>query len=51
LNKKLPHCVELTPIKAEIEKILATRRADGSLKDKDEEIYCGIRFFNDKGFK
>lgn len=51
LQKKMPHLVKLVPDEDAIDLLLATKRADGSLKDKMEENLFGLTFFNDKTFK
>ena len=48
LYKKMPHLVKLEPDRAAIDIILATKRADGSLKGKEEEKMNGITFYQEK---
>jgi hypothetical protein len=50
LQKKMPQLVKVVPNDEAINLLLATKRQDGSLKDKLEEKYFGITFFNDKSF-
>lgn len=45
LAKKMPHLVEVIPNKEAINSLLSTKRNDGSLKGKKEELYFGIKFF------
>jgi len=45
LAKKAPHLVEIVPNVEAIDEWLKTKKADGSLKDKDEETVMGIRFY------
>lgn len=51
LAKKMPHLVKMVPDEDAISQLLATKKLDGSLKDKLEEKWNGIVFFNDKSFK
>jgi hypothetical protein len=51
LQKKMPHLVKVVPDEEAISQLLATKRLDGSLKDKLEENWNGIVFYNDKSFK
>ncbi len=46
--KKMPHLVTLEPNRQAIDTILATKRADGSLKGKEEEKMNGITFYLEK---
>lgn len=48
LYKKMPHLVTLEPNRQAIDTILATKRADGSLKGKEEENMNGITFYLEK---
>lgn len=50
LQKKMPHLVKLVPDDDAINTLLATKRLDGSLKDKMEEKLFGLTFFNDKSY-
>lgn len=50
LQKKMPHLVKLVPDEDAINQLLATKRLEGSLKDKVEEKFFGITFFNDKSY-
>lgn len=50
LQKKMPHLVKLVPDEIAIGSLLATKRLDGSLKDKLEETLFGLTFYNDKSF-
>jgi hypothetical protein len=50
LQKKMPHLVKLVPDEDAINGVLTTKRLDGSLKDKMEESFFGITFYNDKTF-
>lgn len=51
LAKKMPGLVKVVPDEDAIGRILAEKRLDGSLKDKLEENWNGIVFYNDKSFK
>lgn len=51
LQRKMPHLVKIVPNEEAINQLLATKKLDGSLKDKLEENWNGIVFFNDKSFK
>lgn len=48
LYKKMPHLVDLVPNKEKIDDLLRTKKADDSLKDTEEVIINGIRFYLDK---
>ena len=48
LQKKMPHLIKIVPNDEAIDLLLKTKKQDGSLAGKDEEMYYGIRFFNDK---
>lgn len=48
LQKMMPHLVKLVPDDAAIDLLLKTKRQEGGLDDKEEEIWNGIRFFNDR---
>lgn len=48
LAKKAPHLVKILPDEDKIDELLKTKKADGSLKDTEELIYMGIRFFLEK---
>ena len=50
LQKKMPHLVKLVPDDDAINQVLATFKLEGRLKDKMEEKFFGITFFNDKSF-
>jgi hypothetical protein len=50
LQKKMPHLVKLVPDDDAINQVLATMKLEGRLKDKMEEKFFGITFFNDKSF-
>lgn len=51
LAKKAPGFVKMVPDEDAIARLLAEKRLDGSLKDKLEENWNGIVFFNDKSFR
>lgn len=48
LAKKAPHLVILMPDEEKIDELLKTKRADGSLDDKEELEVMGIRFYLEK---
>ena len=48
LQKKMPQMVKLIPDEEAINAWLSTKKADGSLKDKDTDTINGVTFFNDK---
>lgn len=50
LQKKMPHLVKLVPDEDAINQLLVTKRLEGSLKDKMEEKFFGITFYNDKSY-
>lgn len=50
LHKKMPHLVKLVPDDDAINVLLATKRLEGSLRDKLEEKMFGLTFFNDKTY-
>lgn len=50
LAKKMPHLVKLIADEEKIDELLKTKKADGSLKDKEEEKYFGLRFYLKKTF-
>ncbi len=51
LSKKMPHLVKLVPDEEAIDELLKNKKTDGSLKDKEEESFNGITFFNDKTYR
>jgi hypothetical protein len=51
LQKKMPHLVKLVPDDEALDLLLKTKKADGSLVGKEEEVMFGVVFFNDKTFK
>lgn len=48
LAKKMPHLVKLVPDDEAIDMWLKTKKTDGSLEDKEEEIINGLRFYLEK---
>lgn len=48
LYKKMPHLVELTPNKTKIDELLATKKAEGSLKGIDELKIFGLTLYLEK---
>lgn len=50
LQKKMPHLVKLVPDDDAINSLMATKKLDGSLKDKMEEKLFGLTFYNDKSY-
>lgn len=50
LQKKMPHLVKLVPNDEAIKIQLETMKKDDSLKGKDELLWNGITFYNDKTF-
>lgn len=48
LYKKMPHLVDLVPNKEKLDDLLRTKKTDGSLKDKEEVVVNGIRFYLSK---
>lgn len=50
LHKKMKHLTEIVPDKDAINDLLKTKKADGSLKGKTEDLFFGIRFYNAEGF-
>lgn len=50
LQKKMPLLVKLVPDAEAIDQVLAVMKLEGKLKDKMEESWFGITFYNDKTF-
>ena len=50
LQKRMPHLVKLVPDDVAIDQVLVTMKLEGKLKDKMEEKWFGITFYNDKTF-
>ncbi len=50
LAKKLPHLVEITPIKQKIDELLATKKAEGALKDIEELKISGLTLYLEKTY-
>lgn len=50
LAKKMPHLVKVVPDEDAIKAVLETKKTDGSLEGKDEEILHGLKFYAEKLF-
>lgn len=48
LYKKMPHLVELVPNKEKIDEYLKSKKQDGSLEGKEEEIINGLKIYLEK---
>lgn len=48
LAKKMPHLVDITPNKQKIDELLATKRAEGALKDIEELKIFGLTLYIEK---